>query len=222
MDSLLRLGRLLKGRTSTYTSANVCHFRLESECYIRKSFQSRISSFRPLIDEIEGPSDLATLVLKHLDDDLLNASVAQQLTSLEIKQVAKKTLEALKVLHEAGYAHTGIKLLVDCRNTVRVDFVFSKDRDIIEAPIWRSLEAQLQIRWDTPTDIWSLGTMLRQHQWFGPFPLSYKDIADDETLAILTYISKDDKPFILKNMNLDPRDRPTSKELLQGEWFKSA
>lgn len=35
-------------------------------------------------------------------------------------------------------------------------------------------------------------------------------------------ISKEDKAFILKIMKLDPRDRPTAKELLQDEWFTSA
>lgn len=82
---------------------------------------------------------------------------------------------------------------------------------------------------------------MRQHQFFGPFPLSYKEIADDETLAILTHvmhrvpqekmkpfrnigereISKEDKAFVLKIMKLDPRDRPTATELLQDEWFMS-
>ena len=82
---------------------------------------------------------------------------------------------------------------------------------------------------------------MKQHQFFGPFPLSYKEIADDETLAILTHImhcvprekmkpferiterevSKEDKAFVLKIMKLDPRDRPTAKELLQDEWFTS-
>ena len=50
--------------------------------------------------------------------------------------------------------------LADCGNTVRVDSVFAKDCDLIGAPIWRSPEAQLQIGWGTPTDIWSLGTMV--------------------------------------------------------------
>jgi serine/threonine protein kinase len=49
--------------------------------------------------------------------------------------------------------------LADCGNTVRVDSAFANDRDIIGAPIWRSPEAQLQIGWGTPTDIWSLGAM---------------------------------------------------------------
>ena len=89
---------------------SVRHFRLENERDILKRFQSRTSSLRPLIDEIEDPTDPPALVLKHLDDDLLNASAAQRLTTLEIKHVAKKILEALKVLHEDGYVHTGMIL----------------------------------------------------------------------------------------------------------------
>jgi len=89
---------------------SVRHVRLENECDILKRFQSRTSALHPLIDEIEDPSDPPVLVLKHLDDDLLNASAAQRLTRLEIKHVAKKTLEALKVLHEDGYVHTGMML----------------------------------------------------------------------------------------------------------------
>ena len=87
---------------------SVRHFRLENERDILKRFQSRTPSFRLLIDEIEDPSDPPALVLKHLDDDLLNASAAQRLTRREIKHVTKKILEALKVLHEDGYVHTGM------------------------------------------------------------------------------------------------------------------
>lgn len=81
---------------------------------------------------------------------------------------------------------------------------------------------------------------MKQHRFFGPFPLSYKEIADDETLAILTHvmhgvprekmkpferiaereISKEDKTFILKIMKLNARDRPTARELLEDVWFK--
>lgn len=72
-------------------------------------------------------------------------------------------------------------------------------------------------------------------------PLSFQDIADDERLEILTKtihfisdnnlkkpfylvadkeLSKKDRTFICKIMKLDPRDRPTAKELLQDEWFR--
>lgn len=50
--------------------------------------------------------------------------------------------------------------LADCGNTVRVDSVFAKDRDLIGAPIWRSPEAQLGLGWGTSTDIWSLGAVV--------------------------------------------------------------
>lgn len=89
---------------------------------------------------------------------------------------------------------------------------------------------------------YELKILMKMYQFFGPFPASYTEIADNETLAILTYImnsvpdaerkpfqnvgereiSKEDKAFILKIMKLDPRDRPTAKELLQDEWFTSA
>jgi serine/threonine protein kinase len=94
---------------------------------------------------------------------------------------------------------------------------------------------------DVPADHehYELKILMKHHQYFGPFPLSYKEIADEDTLSILAYVMKgvphgkmklfeyvtdqeiikEDKAFILKTMKLDPRDRPTAKELLQDEWF---
>ena len=80
---------------------------------------------------------------------------------------------------------------------------------------------------------------MHQHQWFGPFPPSYKEITDKDNLDRLVdfmylvspkpfkpfqclgerEISNEDKAFILKVMKLNPRDRPTVTELLQDEWF---
>lgn len=81
---------------------------------------------------------------------------------------------------------------------------------------------------------------MKHQQFFGPFPLSYKEIADEDALSILAHvikgvphgmmkpfeyvtdreIIKEDKAFVLKIMKLDPRDRPTAKELLRDEWFQ--
>ena len=33
------------------------------------------------------------------------------------------------------------------------------------------------------------------------------------------YLTEADKMILLKNMKLDPRDRPTASELLEDEWF---
>ena len=77
----------------------------------------------------------------------------------------------------------------------------------------------------------------RQDKYFGPFPLSYTSIADDDRLGILTIvtesveeqtpfrmassreIAKEDREFICKLIQLDPRDRPSAKVLLQDAWF---
>lgn len=81
--------------------------------------------------------------------------------------------------------------------------------------------------------------VVRQHQWFGPFPISYKEIADEETQEAIIRIMnsvppekmkpfqrlgereicEEDKAFVLKIMKLDPRDRPLARELLQDNWF---
>ncbi|OOF90709.1 hypothetical protein ASPCADRAFT_400674 [Aspergillus carbonarius ITEM 5010] len=159
--------------------------------------------------------------------------------------------------------------LADCGNTVPATSGHAKDGDLIGAPIWRSPEAQLGIGWSTSTDIWSFGAMLitliyggnffifkpdvpadheeyelkilaRQCQFFGPFPVSYQEIAPVATLHVLMQVmrslegkqrpfariseaevSKEDKEFILKIMKLDPRDRPSAQELLDDAWFQS-
>ncbi|KAI9935088.1 hypothetical protein AWENTII_005357 [Aspergillus wentii] len=200
-------------------------------------FQRRTASLRPLVDEIEEPGGPTTIVLKHLDDDLHDASAAKRLTSSEIKYVSKKILEGLKVIHQDGYVHTDVKLdnvlvnyvpedsgprftnvqLADLENTVHVESKFCKDRDAIGAPLWRSPEAQLELQWGPAADIWAFGSMVisliwgdnffifkpdvprghdgyefkileKYHIYFGPCPPSFVDLADDETLAILSYI----------------------------------
>ncbi|TVY22366.1 Calcium/calmodulin-dependent protein kinase [Lachnellula hyalina] len=117
------------------------------------------------------------------------------------------------------------------------------------AAIFRSPEAMVQLRWGQSTDNWSFGATLISLIWglnwhmFKPDP---KDAtADDEeedgyrwgVLASATQYIKDnqkqrpfkiieddclteeDRTFLLKVMKLDPRDRPTARELLQDDWF---
>lgn len=88
---------------------------------------------------------------------------------------------------------------------------------------------------DYPTQV-----LVKQASIFGPFPRSYIDIADDERQGILAVINSyidenglrkpfsmaedpeltvEDRNFICKIMKMDPRDRPTAKELLEDPWF---
>jgi len=76
---------------------------VENERNVLRHFQDRTPYLRPLIDEIEEPSDPPTIVLKYLEDHLLNASIKKTLNRRELKYVSRRILEALKVLHEEGY-----------------------------------------------------------------------------------------------------------------------
>ena len=86
------------------------HPRVENERDVLISFQDRTPYLRPLIDEIEEPPDPPTIVLKYLEDNLLNASIKKTLNRKELKYVSRRILEALKVLHEDCYVHTGKSL----------------------------------------------------------------------------------------------------------------
>jgi serine/threonine protein kinase len=77
----------------------------------------------------------------------------------------------------------------------------------------------------------------RMHRFFGPFPVTYKTLADDKTILHLVDIMKsvgqrkpfkiwkdpefklEDKEFLCKVMKLDPRDRPSAKDLLNHKWL---
>jgi serine/threonine protein kinase len=83
------------------------HPRVENERDVLKRFQHRTSYLRTLIDEIEEPSEPPTIVLRCLEDHLLNASMKKPLNRQELKYVSRRILEALQVLHEDSYAHTG-------------------------------------------------------------------------------------------------------------------
>ncbi|KAG4431421.1 hypothetical protein IFR05_013090 [Cadophora sp. M221] len=230
MPSLFRLGQVLRGSFGKYAitkeiqdtvwfaknqaEENVVikgvqgHPRVENERNVLKRFQDRNPYLRPLIDEIEEPSDPPTIVLKYLEDHLLNASIKKTLNRKELKYVSRRILEALKVLHELiGLIYGGNFNLFRPRNV-------SPDHE----------EYGLEVR-------------KRQFRYFGPFQAKYEEIASPETIAAIMClmeeipqsqttpfhrttekeVGKNDKEFIGKIMMLDLRDRPTSRELLGDE-----
>lgn len=91
-------------------------------------------------------------------------------------------------------------------------------------------------------DEYDVKILFKHHRIFGPFPVSYREIADEQRLAVLSWIMQnssaetlkpfhlttadeiceEDKQFVLKVMKMDPRDRPTARALLEDEWFGSA
>ncbi|TEY59346.1 hypothetical protein BOTCAL_0195g00150 [Botryotinia calthae] len=305
MSSLLNIGQKLKGKTNTYTVSkqlyefvflaqdsneqNIIvksirgHWRLQNEADFLKRFQSRTPSLRPLIDEIIDPIDPPTIVLKHLDDDLMTETYKKRLTKPELKFVARRVLEALQVLHEDGYVHTDVtphNILVNHGNgnerfseAQLADLGgTAKEGHTVGTSSWRSPEVLLGMSWGTSSDIWSFGcsilmliygdhypfnprnggaefdddeydfrVLMKHHQYLGPFPISFGEIADEGTqdaivlamnsvppeklkpLPMITQkeIPKVDNVFLQKILKLDPRDRPTAKQILEDEWWET-
>jgi len=87
------------------------HPRVENERNVLRRFQHRTPYLRPLIDEIDVPSAPVTIALRHMQGDLLDASIASTLNRRELKYASRCVLEALKTLHEDGFVHTGIMRL---------------------------------------------------------------------------------------------------------------
>jgi serine/threonine protein kinase len=86
---------------------SIDHSRLKRERNILLHFQPRTPHIRPLLDQFDPDTPSHALVLKYLEHDLLEVSRKRKLASKELKFVAKTVLEALHVLHEERYVHTG-------------------------------------------------------------------------------------------------------------------
>ncbi len=61
-----------------------------------------VRDIRPIIDTSDDPP---SLILKYLDDNLLDSSNAKKLERAEVKYVARSLLRALEALHSGGYVH---------------------------------------------------------------------------------------------------------------------
>ncbi|KAI0427229.1 STE/STE20 protein kinase [Xylaria sp. FL1042] len=211
MTSLLPLGQILRGRVGVYTVSKKIqdtvwlarnqkndpvivksvrgHPRVENERDVLKRFQHRSPYLRPLIDEIQDPAEPTTIVLRHLESDLLESTIQQPLNSKEIKYVSKRILEALSVMHEDGYVHTDVKpdnVFVNFEKnggTIRFsdvqlgDFGGSSPRDckwaksgtLTGTPMCSSPEVLLETPWNTASDIWSFGTLVISLLYGGDF-----------------------------------------------------
>lgn len=88
-------------------------------------------------------------------------------------------------------------------------------------------------------DLYPFVALRRMYRVFGPFPQTFEDFVgkNPNLLTIINVlhdygqpekpfhrispmeVSPADKTFLLKVMKLDPRDRPTARQLLEDEWF---
>lgn len=89
--------------TQKVTIKQAPDYRFDNELRVLKTLNGS-PCIRPLVDTVDNP---ASLVLRHLDDNLLDASNQRRLEKADIKFVARNVLLALDALHDQGYVHTG-------------------------------------------------------------------------------------------------------------------
>ncbi|KAK0114166.1 hypothetical protein ONS95_013667 [Cadophora gregata] len=201
MTSLFRIGQVLKGRLGRYIITKEIqdtvwfaknqveeavvikgvqgHPRVENERDVLKRFQDRTPYLRPLIDEIEEPSEPATIVFKYLEDHLLNASIQKTLNRKELKYVSRRILGALKdvkldnilVNYSGGDIRFSDVQLGDLGVTYREDSKYAKAGTPVGAPMWSSPEIIMETPWNTATDIWSFGSVVISLIYGGNFNL---------------------------------------------------
>ncbi|KAK4501114.1 hypothetical protein PRZ48_006920 [Zasmidium cellare] len=279
---MFQLGQVLKGAASSYkiseklyrtvwkavnqqTEQTVVvkydanHSHLKNEIDKLRRFQKRTRHIRPLIDEIgmSNEDNVPALVLKWLDDDILNTTKSRQLTRVELKRVSRGILEALKVIHEDGFIHTDVKpmnvlvnyspsdgeitdiQLADLAAVTHEDSQDAIDGKVLMCLIYGDGFCIFSPDVSVDHEEYTGRILWRHNEFLGPFPLSYMEIAPDHILGFLACIientteykpfrnitkrelSDEDKAFLLKILKLDPRDRPTVKELLADEWFST-
>jgi hypothetical protein len=78
-------------------------FYFENERNVLRHFQGR-PHIRRILNKTHDPP---TMILYHLDDNILAVCSKEPLEGQNIKYVAKRVLQALQALHEDGYTHTG-------------------------------------------------------------------------------------------------------------------
>ena len=93
---------------------------------------------------------------------------------------------------------------------------------------------------DEKDEIYHVMILMLQCAYFGPLPRSYMELSDDITMehlnsieglvtqrggrrryrnTLMTMISKEAVAFLDTFMKLDPRDRPSARELLRHPWL---
>ncbi|KAF1914442.1 kinase-like domain-containing protein [Ampelomyces quisqualis] len=241
MGTLFRIGQTLKGRVASYTISKQVqdtvwfarnqlahetvvikgvegHPRVENERDVLKKLQGRTLFLRPLVDEIEEPSTPTTIVLKHLDSDLLTETIKKRLTRKELKHVCRNILEALELLHEHNLVHTDIKLdnifvnlqedendrfsavqLGDFGGCYPADSKWATSGTRVGTPMWSAPELLLEMPWNTSVDIWSFGTVLISLIYGGDFnlfrPPHVRRDDDEYALGVLMEMYRYFAPF---------------------------
>lgn len=164
------------------------------------------------------------------------------LNEVEIASVCQAVLRGLEYLHDNKKIHRDIKagnVLMDHRGIAKLaDFgvsaqlanTFSKKDTMIGTPYWMSPEVISRSTYNKKTDIWSLGiTAIEMAEGEPPYshihPVRAMFAIQKNPAQSLTEPHKwssEFNDFVSTCLTIDPKNRPTSKELLVHPFIRRA
>jgi serine/threonine protein kinase len=164
------------------------------------------------------------------------------LDEVQIASVCQAVLRGLEYLHDTKKIHRDIKagnVLLDHKGVAKLaDFgvsaqlanTLSKKDTVIGTPYWMSPEVIARSLYNKKTDIWSLGiTAIEMAEGEPPYshihPVRAMFVIQKNPARTLTEPHKwsnEFNDFVKKCLTIDPKQRPTSKELLIHSFIRRA
>ncbi|KAG8364106.1 hypothetical protein BUALT_Bualt19G0092200 [Buddleja alternifolia] len=160
-----------------------------------------------------------------------------QLRYSQVSAYTRQILSGLNYLHGRNVVHRDIKcanILVDVSGSVKLaDFGLAKaikgngTKSVRGTPFWMAPEVVRLHGYDRAADIWSLGCTVLE-MFTRQFPYSHVEsmqalfrIGRGTLPPIPNTLPRDAQDFILKCLQLNPDDRPTTAQLLDHPFVKT-
>ncbi|KAH0795847.1 STE family protein kinase [Histomonas meleagridis] len=163
-----------------------------------------------------------------------------QCNELQVAYIIRKVLHGLKRMHDKNFIHRDLKcgnIFLSKTGSIKIgDFGFSTQIDalkeegeadyIVGSPYWMAPEISDGLSYSFASDIWAIGIMCIEMINGSP-PYSQippkKAIKHIKKYGIpkLRGFSPEYRDFVERCTRLDPKDRPSAKELLEHNFLKT-
>jgi len=154
----------------------------------------------------------------------------------QVRYIAREILQALKYLHNRGWAHRDLKspnIMISLDGQIKlIDFGLCADLStgdrikLLGSAFWIPPEMINRQPHNRGADIWSYGVCLLELFLRGP-PFSHSALLCMFTVALVGLhsviphtLSPLCRNFLKQCLQMDPSSRPSAEQLLEDEWLK--
>ncbi|RMX97412.1 hypothetical protein D0867_05009 [Hortaea werneckii] len=248
MASTFCVGQVVRGRKGLYRITQKLHHQVwgascaaHDHIVLKCAYPKRVQREKEVLQRFEGHANIKP------DNILLN--YGQEGTTVVEAKLADygDAYEADLTRHPHGAAHVigaGIfrspEVLLGLHLSTSTD-IWSFGATLISLLWGRGFHIFKPVAGVTADDAeFPAHVLMEQARYFGPFPLRYQELLDEESESILAAIhvlieqegtrkpfllvedeeiQLEDKEFLCDIMRLDPLERPTASDLLKHRWF---